>query len=103
MLSDALQGKAPLRRAFWVYGVGVSVGYSALGLFIDPLNVKSIVLYTVVGLAIGVVQCVILWRCAPNSRSRLATSLTRVAVIIGLLTIPLFLYLLYAYPAAMIP
>ena len=103
MLSDALQGKAPLRRAFWVYGVGVSVAYSALGLFIDPLNVKSIVLYTVVGLAIGVVQCVILWRCAPNSRSRLATSLTRVAVILGLLTIPLFLYLLYAYPAAMIP
>ncbi len=103
MLSDALKGKAPLRRVFWVYGVGVSVGYSALGLFVDPLNVKSIVLYTVIGLAIGVVQCVMLWRCAPNSRSRLATSLTRLGVILGLLTIPLFLYLLYVYPAAMIP
>jgi hypothetical protein len=44
-----------------------------------------------------------LWRCAPNSRSQLATSLTRLGVILGLLTIPLFLYLLYAYPAAMIP
>ena len=70
MLSDALKGKAPLRRVFWVYGVGVSVAYSALGLFIDPLNVKSIVVYTVIGLAIGVVQCIMLWRCAPNSRSQ---------------------------------
>jgi len=103
MLSDAFRGKASLRRAFWLYGVGISVVYSALGLFVDPLNVRSLVVYTVVGLAIGLVQCIILWRCAPNSRSRLATRLTRIAVIAGLLTIPLFLYLLYAAPAALVP
>ena len=101
-LTDPLRGRTPLRRVFWVYCVLVSVVYSALGLLIDPLNVTSVRVYTVLGLAIGVVQCIMLWQCAYNSRSRALGVWVRISVILGLLMIPLLLYLVYAYASLII-
>jgi len=37
-LADALRGKPSLARAFWLYGVGISVVYSVIGLLIDTQN-----------------------------------------------------------------
>jgi hypothetical protein len=96
-LTDPLQGRTPLRRVFWVYGVGVSVVYSFLGLLVDPLNATSVRVYTVLGAAIGVVQSIMLWKCAYNTRSRALGRWVRVSVVAGLITIPLLLYLLYSY------
>lgn len=96
-LTDPLQGRTSLRRVFWVYGFGVSVVYSFLGLLVDPLNVTSVRVYTVLGAAIGVVQSIMLWRCAYNTRSRLLGHWVRASVVVGLIAIPLLMYLLYSY------
>lgn len=96
-LTESLQGKAPLRTVFWVYGVGVSVVYSFLGLLVDPLNSTSVRVYTVLGAVIGVMQSIMLWKCAYNSRSRALGRWVRISVVAGLITIPLLLYLLYSY------
>jgi hypothetical protein len=61
-LADALSGKASLASAFWLYGLGVSVVYSLIGLPIDLQNRPALVIYLIVGLALGVLQTVILWR-----------------------------------------
>ena len=102
-VADALSGKVSLARAFWLYGLGISVVYSLVGLLIDLQNVPIVVLYLVVGLALGVLQTIILWQCAPNSRSAFLSRLTRVAVVVGLILIPLMLYLLFANPDALLP
>ena len=34
-LADALSGKVSLARAFWLYGLGLSVAYSLIGALID--------------------------------------------------------------------
>jgi hypothetical protein len=47
---------------------------------------------------------VILWRCAPNSRSRFLGRLIRTAVVVGLIiVVPLTLYLLFTDPASLLP
>lgn len=61
-LSDALSGKVPLSRAFWVYGLGVSVAYSLAGLFIDIENPLGLTVCRVAGAALGVLQTIIRWR-----------------------------------------
>src|SRR5215469_16567620 len=93
-LTDALSGKISLARAFWVYGLGVSLVYSCLEFLIDEQNVTALVVYLVVGLALGVVQTIILWRCAKNSRYRFLGGLIRAGTIFGLVLVAIALYLL---------
>jgi hypothetical protein len=100
VLTDPLQGKTPLWKVFWVYGVAVSIGYSFLGLLLDPLNSTSIGLYTAIGLGLGVVQSIMMWQCAFNGKSRAVGRLVRASVVIGLISIPLMLYLLFHYASA---
>jgi glucan phosphoethanolaminetransferase (alkaline phosphatase superfamily) len=102
-LTDALSGKVSLARAFWLYGFGVSVGYSAIGAFIDVTHTVAITIYLVLGLVVGLVQTVILWRSAKNSPSRFLGRLVRILVIVGLLMIPVMIYLLYTGSAALLP
>jgi len=98
-LSDALSGKEPLARAFWIWGVGVSVGYSIIGALIDVDHPIALTVYLVVGLALGVLQTVILWRCAANSRPTLLSRIVRATVICGLVIAVIVLFALLANPS----
>jgi len=94
-LADALSGKASLSSAFWLYGLGVSVVYSLIGLPIDLQNRPALVIYLIVGLALGVLQTVILWRSASNSRSKLLGRLVHTAMALGFVILALMLYVLF--------
>jgi hypothetical protein len=94
-LADALRGKVSLARAFWVYGLGVSVGYSVIGLLIDIQNPLAVTVYLLIGAAVGVLQTIILWRCAYNSRSRFLGGLVRTAMVFGLIMVAIMLYVLF--------
>jgi hypothetical protein len=102
-LTDALNGKASLSRAFWVYGFGVSVVYSLIGGLFDVENTLALTVYLFVGLGLGVLQTVILWRSADNSRSRFLGRLVRTAVIVGLILVPLMIYLLFTNSSLLLP
>lgn len=94
-LADALRGKVLLSRAFWLYGVGISVVYSLIGLFIDIQNLPVIVIYGIVGLVLGVLQTMILWRSASNSRSRVLARLVHTVMILGFIVVGIMLYVLF--------
>jgi hypothetical protein len=99
-LADALSGKVSLARAFWVYGLGVSVVYSLIGLPIDIQNRPVLIVYLVVGLALGVLQTIILWRCASNSRSKFLGRLVRTAMVCGFIVVAIMLYVLFQFGLA---
>jgi hypothetical protein len=102
-LTDALKGKVSVARAFWVYGLGVSVVYSLLAGFIDIENRPAMVAYLLLGLAVGVVQTVILWRSASNSPSKFLARMIRTALVVGLIIlVPVTLYLLFTDPASLL-
>lgn len=100
-LTDALSGKLSLARAFWIWGVGVSVAYSLIGVFIDVERTLALTVYLVLGLALGIVQTVILWRSASNSRSKFLIRLIRAVVIVGLIVTALTLYLVLTNPSVL--
>jgi hypothetical protein len=102
-LTDALTGRLSLARAFWIWGVGVSVAYSLIGGLIDIEHPIALTIYLVVGLSLGILQTVILWRCASNSRSRLMGRLIRAAVVVGLIMIALMLYVLATNSNMLLP
>jgi hypothetical protein len=52
-LADALRGKPSLARAFWFYGVGISVVYSVIGLLIGTQNLFVATVYLLLGIALG--------------------------------------------------
>ena len=94
-LADALSGKVSLARAFWLYGLGISVAYSLIGALIDLQDRPAVAIYLVVGLALGVLQTIILWRCAPNARSKLLGRLVRTTMVFGLIVVVIMLYVLF--------
>jgi hypothetical protein len=102
-LADALSGKVSLSRAFWVYGLGISVAYSVIGLLIDIENPLGDTVYLLAGAALGVLQTIILWRCAYNSRSRFLGRLVRTAVIFGLIMVAVMLYVLFTNSDLLLP
>jgi hypothetical protein len=102
-LADAPRGKVWLSRAFWVYGLGVSVVYSLIGLLIDIQNPLGVTVYLLAGAALGVLQSIILWRCAYNSRSRFLGSLVRTATVVGLIMAAVMLYVLLSNSDLLLP
>jgi hypothetical protein len=102
-LTDALSGKLSLSRAFWIWGVGVSVAYSLIGAFIDIEHTLALTVYLTFGLALGILQTAILWRCASNSRSRFLGRLVRTVMIVGLIMVVLALYVLLTNPGLVLP
>lgn len=102
-LSDALGGKVSLSRAFWLYGFGVSAAYSVVGLFIDIENRVGLIAYLVVGTALGVLQTIILWRCADNTRSKFLGRLVRTAMVFGLAMVAVMLYVLFVNSDLLLP
>jgi ABC-type amino acid transport system permease subunit len=101
-LTDPLTGKTSLGRAIWLYGLGGSLVYSAVGLLF-PETAAGLTVYVLLGLVIGVLQSVILWRCARNSRSAFVRRLVRAAVIVGLVLVPLMLYLMFTNADLLLP
>jgi hypothetical protein len=101
-LTDPLTGKTSLGRAFWLYGFGWSIGYSVVALLL-PETPAAFTVYVLFGLILGILQSVILWRCAPNSRSAFLTKSVRVTVVVGLILVPLALYLLFNVADALPP
>ena len=97
-LADALVGKVSLSRAFWVYGLGLSVAYSLIGLLIDLQSSLGVTVYLLLGAGLGVLQTIILWRCAYNSRSRFLGSLVRAAMVLGLIVVAIMLYIVLTNP-----
>jgi hypothetical protein len=102
-LTDALRGKLSLARAFWIWGVGVSVAYSLVGAFIDVEHTLALTVYLALGLALGLLQTVILWRSASNSRSKFLVRLIRTVVIAGLIVAALALYFVLTGPSLVLP
>jgi hypothetical protein len=102
ILTDPLRGKTPLWRVIWIYGLGASIVYTVLGWAFVPQTPVAIGVYFLLGLALGIVQSAMLWKCAYNSRFRTVGSLLRVCVVIGLLAIPLMLYVLFNNPEALV-
>ena len=93
-LTDPLTGKTSLGRAVWLYGLGGSLVYSVVGLLFPETPAGSTA-YVMLGLGIGILQSVILWRCAPNARSAFVRRSVRGGVILGLLLLPVVLYSLF--------
>lgn len=94
-LADALSGKVSLSRAFWLYGLGISVAYSLIGLLIDIQNLPVVAIYLAVGLALGVLQTIILWRSASNSRSKFLSRLVHTVMVLGFIVVAIMLYVLF--------
>jgi hypothetical protein len=94
-LADALKGKVSLSRAFWLYGLGISVVYSFIGLLIDMQNLPVVVIYLLIGLALGVLQTIILWRSASNSGSRFLGRLVHTLMVFGFIVVAVMLYVLF--------
>jgi hypothetical protein len=101
--ADALVGKVSLSRAFWVYGLGISVAYSLIGLLIDIQNSLAVTVYLLVGAVLGVLQTIILWRSARNSRSRFLGRLVRAVIVFGLVAVVVMLYVLLTNSAVLLP
>jgi hypothetical protein len=102
-LADALRGKPSLARAFWFYGVGISVVYSLIGLLIDTQNLFVATVYVLFGIALGVLQTVVLWRCAYNSRSRFLGRLVRTAMVSSLILLAIVLCVLFINSDILLP
>jgi hypothetical protein len=102
-LADALSGKVSLSRAFWVYGLGISIVYSLIGLLIDIQNPLEATVYLLVGAALGVLQTIVLWRCADNSRSRFVGRLVRTVVVLGLIMVAVMAYVLLTNSELLLP
>ena len=94
-LADALSGKVSLSRAFWLYGLGISVAYSLIGLLIDIQNLPVVAIYLAVGLALGVLQTIILWRSASNARSKFWSRLVHTVMVLGFIVVAIMLYVLF--------
>ena len=99
-LTDALSGKVSLTRAFWLYGLGISVAYSLIELFINAENQLVAALYMLVGLALGILQSIILWRSANNSRSKFLGRLVRTGIVLGFIALAIVLYELHEFERA---
>jgi hypothetical protein len=101
-LTEPLRGKTSLWKVIWIYGFGASVIYTLLGWIFAPETPLGITLYFLFGVALGIVQSVMLWQCAYNSKFPAAGRLLRVVVVVGLLMIPLMLYVLFRHPEAFV-
>lgn len=102
-LTEPLRGKTSLWKVIWIYGFGASVIYMLLGWIFAPETPLSITLYFLFGLALGILQSVMLWQCAYNSKFPAAGRLLRGVVVVGLLMVPLLVYVLFRHPEVLVP
>ncbi len=92
-VTDPLQGKTPLSRVIWWYGVVGSLIYSAFGLAIGVDDERAMWAYTVGGLIFTVYVTIATYRCAVSLRSSFARTLVRISAVLTLALLPLLAYL----------
>jgi hypothetical protein len=92
-LTEPLQGKTSLAKVFWLYGVGGSVLYGAIELFLNPGNSVVMHLYTVGGLLIDLYVAVATYRCAGNCRSKFWGRMAQISAVLSVLLLPVIAYL----------
>ncbi len=97
-LTEPLRGKTPLWQVIWIYGFGASVIFALAQAIFAPRSRLGIGLYFAVGLVLGVLQSVMLWQCAYNSRHASYGHLLRFLVVLGALLTPLLLYFVWRHP-----
>jgi hypothetical protein len=99
-LTDPLTGKTSLARAFWLYGLGGSILFSALGALLSPESTLGVALYFAAAIVLGLLQSFILWRCAFNSRSAFLGGIIRASVVGALIGLSIAVYLIFRNPVA---
>jgi hypothetical protein len=90
---DPLQGRVPLSRVVWVYGVLGSILYGCIELFLDPGNEISMRLYGVGGFLFSVYVTVAIYRCAGNCASPFWARMARISAVLSLFLLPMLAYL----------
>jgi hypothetical protein len=95
-IKEPLQGKTRLWIVVWLYGLGGSILYGAIELFLNPENTVLMRLYTLGGVIISIYVCIAVYRCAANTRWPAFAQVTRVIAVISLLLLPVFVYLDYS-------
>ena len=96
-IKGPLQGRTPLARVFWIYGLVGSLVVSGLGLFIDPGNVFMTEAYALLGLVFTVYVTVATYKCAGNCESKAITRIVRVSTLVSVIIfVPLFAYLYFS-------
>jgi len=99
-LAEPLRGKTVALEGdldIWLWCLSV---YTLLGWMFVPETPFGITVYFLLALALGILQSVMLWQCAYNSRFPAAGRLLRGVVVVGLLMVPLMLYVLFRHPEA---
>jgi len=100
IIADPLRGRTPLWKVIWIYGFGVSVIYTlAAELWAQP-GVLGEGLNLLIGLVIGVLQSIMLWQCAYNTRSksRFWGNCVRGSVVVAALMVMVTLYVIWKHP-----
>jgi hypothetical protein len=96
-LIDPLRGRTPLWQVIWIYGFGASVVYALLEPLFSTTRLGNGV-YWALGTIIGIVQSVMLWQCAYNSRRPGYGRVLRVLVVLAALLVPFTLYFIWSHP-----
>jgi hypothetical protein len=96
-LIDPLRGKTPLWQVIWIYGLGVSIVYGLLEPLFSGTRLGNRV-YWALGIVIGILQSVMLWQCAYNSKRPGYGPVLRVLVVVAALLFPLMLYFIWSHP-----
>ena|SRR5450755_1225412 len=102
-LLDPLQRRTSLARVFWLYGLGGSTAYITVGWLLGPFNFTGAWIYTILGVCVGALQSVMLWRCAFNCSSKPLGRLVRTSVVVGLVLVPAMIYFVITQPVAVGP
>jgi len=92
-LKEPLQGKTPLSKVIWLYGIVGSILYGAIELALDPNNDFVMHLYVIGGLIFSVYVTVATYQCAANCKSVFLARLVRVSAVITLVLLPVITYL----------
>lgn len=91
ILLDPLQGRTPIGRVIWVYGLLGSLAYSLLGV-VSTGRVWAR-LYTIGGALYTFYVTVATYQCARNCKTVFGRRVVRVCAMLTLLLLPLFTYL----------
>lgn len=98
-LLDPLRGKTPLLHV--VVGCFVANGVLFLPLaLLQPRGNVAVLAAVFAGLAVGLVESVMVWQCAFNSPFRHLGVFLRVSVAVSWISLPIFLYAAISNPGA---
>ena len=92
-LIDPLEGRTPIAKVVWRYGILGSFAYSLLGLLFDAADERSMRVYAVGGLLFSLYVTVATYQCARNCKTVLGRRAVRVCAALTLLLLPVATWL----------